>query len=240
MNTYTHRCTQMSGNKDLCATKGVHLCNQSHCIVQCSSNSCGSGGVECDGGWRNWRGVAGSEKWWLGRGGWCCNTCAVRKLHHLFGRNSLGNKEPSWHSGNDEGEGWWWWWCWIAGQWAGRIVTRAGMCPLKPVLYMEQCKLWCNLLQYRCNICVAFLQYLCIISATLCAIFLQYVCNISYQDVLFIFSYLFGKEEPYFSKFILALPCALCSSFCVKFCPLLWGDCCKWTVSSVQPVDPHF
>ena len=87
---YTQRCTQMSG-KDLCATKGVHctLCNQSHCIVQCSSNSCGSGGVECDGGWRNWRGVAGSEKWWPGRGGWCCNTCAVRKLHHLFGRYSL-------------------------------------------------------------------------------------------------------------------------------------------------------
>ena len=85
------------------------------------------------------------------------------------------------------------------------------MCPLKPVLYMEQCKLWCNLLQYRCNICVAFLQYLCIISAILCAIFLQYVCNISYQDVPFIFSYLFGKEEPYFSKFFSRS--ALCTVF---------------------------
>ena len=74
-------------------------------------------------------------------------------------------------------------------------------------------------LQHLCCIFAIFVHNIC----KLCAIFLQYVCNISYHDVLFIFSCLFGKEEPYFSKFIFALPCALCSSFCVKFCPILWG-----------------
>ena len=178
--------------------------------------------------WIGWSGV-----WWgleeLERSRWqrevvdgavtrvLWGNCTIYLVHTY----SLGNKEPSWHSGNDEGEGWWWWWwwCWMAGQWAGRIVTRAGMCPLKPVLYMEQCKLWCNLLQYPCNICVAFMQYLCIVSAISCAIFLQYVCFLSWCSFYFLISY--GKEEPYFSE--VYFPSALCSSSCVKFCPILWG-----------------
>ena len=217
---------QMSG-KDQCATNHIALCNvRGTAVDRVEWSVMGVGGT-------------GEESLAARSGGWCRNTCAVRKLHHVYLAHtySLGNKEPSWHSGNDEGEGWWWWWwwCWMAGQWAGRIVTRAGMCPLKPVLYMEQCKLWCNLLQYPCNICVAFMQYLCIVSAISCAIFLQYVCFLSWCSFYFLISY--GKEEPYFSKFIFPLPCVP---------PLVWNsvqfcrDCCKWIVSCVQPVDPHF
>ena len=91
-------------------------------------------------------------------------------------------------------------------------------------------------LQHLCCIFAIFVHNFCNIMCNISPICLQYFLS----RCSFYFLITFWKGGTLFLE--VYSRSALCTVF-VLLCEILSnfvGDCCKWTVSSVQPVDPHF